>query len=64
MLDWSAPSKRHVQLAQKKALQPTIISQEQPEMQIRRITTAESNAGVDIQVDDLTETGTRKVFDP
>ena len=32
-------------------------------MQIRRITTAESNAGVDIQVDDLTETGTRKVFD-
>ena len=32
-------------------------------MQIRRITTAESDAGVLTQVDDLTETGTRKVFD-
>jgi hypothetical protein len=32
-------------------------------MQIRRITTAEIDAGVATQVDDLTETGTRKVFD-
>jgi len=32
-------------------------------MKIRRITTAESDAGVATQVDDLTETSTRKVFD-